>query len=58
MCACTFIFLILKEPRRITLGDGSNNDSFEYIPLLLSLKALLQHPEISDEVCAPCYNTI
>lgn len=40
----------MEEPLRVTLGDGSNNDSFEYVPLLQSLKALLQHPEISDEV--------
>ena len=41
------IFLILKGTLRVTLGDGSNSDSFEYyVPLLQSLKALLQHPEI------------
>ncbi|XP_065901791.1 uncharacterized protein [Dysidea avara] len=40
----------LVEPLRITLGDGTNNDSFEYVPLLKSLKALLDHPEICDEI--------
>ena len=43
---------------RVILGDGSNNDSFEYVPLFQSLKALLQHPEICDEVCLLCYTTI
>ena len=41
------------------IGDDSNGDSFEYIPLLNSLKVLLQHPDICNEhLCSIFYTQV